>query len=187
MPIDQAPHPRRRHHAQERHCQQYGRDLRHVQPEVVDEHPEAEREEDLLPGPVQDIEQVVVAVVTAPHDRVSRGSHPPLPTLVEVREAEDRDRAGKGDRPQDDERGPERKQVVAEDDEDHHQCGERPGLIECRHPAEDAATLRLSCQAQAEGELRLQHRVEPQTADDHPGHDRPEAGRETVEHIADSE
>ena len=171
----------------ERHCQQYGRDLGHVQPEVVDEHPETEREEDLLPGAVQDIEQVVVAIVTAPHDRVSLGSHPPLPALVEVREAEDRDRPHEGDRSQDDERGPERQQVVVEDDEDHHQRGEGPGLIERRHPAEDAAALRLGGQAQAERELSLQHRVEPQAADDHPRHDRPEAVREAVERVADSQ
>jgi len=56
---------------------------------LVDQHPEPEREEDLLAYAVQQVQPVVVAVVLSPDHALSPRSHLAQLAFVQVGEAED--------------------------------------------------------------------------------------------------
>ena len=82
--------PRSREHAERGPGEQDGGDARHVEPEVVHQHPQAEREEDLLAGAVEQAQQVIVSILPPEHDALPPDRLGANLPVVHVREANDR-------------------------------------------------------------------------------------------------
>ncbi len=165
----------------EGHGKQNQRDVVDPQPEAVDQHPESEREEDLLARPVEHAYPVVQAVEAAPYEGFAFGRDRVELSLVQVWKAHNREARDEGHPSQDEEGRPVGEPSIPEHDEHQEQGGKRPRLANGRHASHDRPAPRRGGQAHGQGRLGLEYGMHAEAGYEHPGDNAPEAAGEREE------
>ncbi len=183
MEIDHSANPRSGEHSQCGSDEHDQRNRRHTEIEVIDQYPQSEREEDLLPGTIEQAQVVIESVFLAENDTLSLLFDFQDFAVVHIRKSEHQYRRDQRHQSAHNEHRFEIEYFVTEHEEYDRHRDQGAGLVYGSQPAEHRAGFRLRGQAHPQRCLRLQPRVVTHGRDDDPRSYSPETGSESEEPI----